>query len=113
MAQSFDGCLSVARDIEVPHILDRYVLYPSQPSCPHSLQHQETQALYRRLDGVIDSMPSWGSEARHEGAVAKCVGGVEDHIHVLLGLKATHSVAEVVRGIKSASSAWVHSDLGM
>jgi len=54
-----------------------------------------------------------GGAARQEGAIAKCVGGVEDHVHILLELKATHSVANVVRGIKSASSAWVHADLGV
>jgi REP element-mobilizing transposase RayT len=34
------------------------------------------------------------------------VGGVADHIHLLLSLRATHAVADLVREIKKASSNW-------
>jgi len=33
-------------------------------------------------------------------------GGVEDHMHLLLGLKATHCVADLVREIKKATHDW-------
>ena len=36
------------------------------------------------------------------------IGGVADHIHVLMRLRATHCLAEVMRQIKSGSSRWVH-----
>src|SRR3954454_19680782 len=35
------------------------------------------------------------------------IGLVADHIHLLVGLKATHSLADVLRELKKASSAWV------
>jgi len=45
--------------------------------------------------------------------VPEIVGGVEDHVHVLVGLRATHCVADVSREIKSASSRWVHEEIGL
>jgi len=41
------------------------------------------------------------------------VGGVADHVHLLLGLRATHCLADVVREIKTASSRWIHEELRM
>ena len=34
------------------------------------------------------------------------IGGVADHVHLLLGMKATHCVSDVVREVKKVSSAW-------
>ena len=36
------------------------------------------------------------------------VGGIADHVHVLMRLRATHSLADVVRDIKAGCSRWVH-----
>lgn len=43
--------------------------------------------------------------------VPEIIGGVEDHIHLLVGLRATHRLADVLREIKAASSKWVHQEL--
>jgi putative transposase len=53
-----------------------------------------------------------GGAARTLGAIPEAVGGVADHVHVLLGLQATHCLADVVRDMKRASSAWVHENIG-
>lgn len=53
-----------------------------------------------------------GGVARNLEVVPDAIGGVADHVHLLLGLKATHSLAEVVRGIKAVSSKWVHEEIG-
>jgi REP element-mobilizing transposase RayT len=49
-----------------------------------------------------------------EGLGARCeiVGGMEDHVHLLVRLRATHTLADFMRELKKASSAWVHHDLG-
>lgn len=39
------------------------------------------------------------------------IGGVADHVHLLVGLRATHCLADVVREIKTASSRWIHEEL--
>ena len=40
------------------------------------------------------------------------IGGVADHVHLLLGLKATARLSDVVRDIKAVSSRWVHDETG-
>ena len=53
-----------------------------------------------------------GGSAKAIEVVPEAVGGVADHIHMLLGLRATHALATVVREIKTASSRWVHANAG-
>ena len=40
------------------------------------------------------------------------VGGIDDHVHLLVGLKATHKLADVMRELKKSSSNWVHDHIG-
>jgi putative transposase len=53
-----------------------------------------------------------GGIARNAGTVPEAVGGVADHVHLLLGLPATARLADVVRDIKAVSSKWVHDETG-
>src|SRR5581483_1016744 len=41
------------------------------------------------------------------------VGGVSDHMRLLVGLRATHCLADVLRELKSVSSGWVHGEIGL
>lgn len=45
--------------------------------------------------------------------IPEIVGGTNDHVHLLVGLRATHCLADVLRDIKSASSEWVHKEIGV
>jgi REP element-mobilizing transposase RayT len=45
------------------------------------------------------------------GGIPESVGGVADHVHLLVGLKATHCLADVLRELKKASSVWVHETI--
>ena len=45
------------------------------------------------------------------GGTPEVVGGVSDHVHLLVGLRATHRLADVLREVKSVSSAWVHQEI--
>jgi REP element-mobilizing transposase RayT len=47
------------------------------------------------------------------GAVSERVGGVADHIHLLVGLKATHRLSDFMRELKKAMSIWVHDEIGL
>lgn len=53
-----------------------------------------------------------GGAAKTLDIVPEAVGGVTDHVHLLLGMKATHTLADVMRDLKRASSAWVHETMG-
>jgi putative transposase len=49
-----------------------------------------------------------GGTARTNGFKALAVGGIEDHVHVLLSLPATLAVAKAVQLIKGGSSKWMN-----
>jgi REP element-mobilizing transposase RayT len=49
-----------------------------------------------------------GGIARQNQMKAIEVGGVEDHIHILLSLPATMPVAKAMQLIKGGSSKWIH-----
>src|SRR5258708_6223940 len=54
-----------------------------------------------------------GATIRRLGGFPEGVGGVADHVHLLVGLKATHGLADVMRELKKASSVWVHEEVGL
>ena len=54
-----------------------------------------------------------GGTIRGLGGYPEGIGGVADHVHLLVGLKATHCLADVLRELKKASSAWVHEEIGL
>jgi REP-associated tyrosine transposase len=58
--------------------------------------------LHAYLGGIVKNLDG----------VPLAIGGVEDHVHLLVGLRATHAVAGVMREVKGGSSEWVHSTLG-
>jgi len=52
--------------------------------------------------------PFLGGIARENGMKALSIGGVEDHVHILLSMPATMPVAKAMQLIKGGSSKWVH-----
>ena len=46
------------------------------------------------------------------GCIPEAVGGTNDHVHILVGFRATNCLADLVKDIKVASSKWVHQDIG-
>ena len=54
-----------------------------------------------------------GGTVRGLGGISEGVGGVADHVHLLVGLKATHCLADVLREIKKGASIWVHDEIGL
>ena len=52
--------------------------------------------------------PYLGGIARENGMTALEIGGVRDHVHMLLSLPSTLSVAKALQLIKGGSSKWVH-----
>jgi REP element-mobilizing transposase RayT len=61
-----------------------------------------TPALQQRL------WPFLGGIARQNKMKAIAVGGVEDHVHLLLSIPATVSIAKTMQLLKGGSSKWVH-----
>ena len=49
-----------------------------------------------------DSLHAYlGGIAKTLGGVPIAIGGIEDHAHVLMGLRATQAIANVMRDVKS------------
>lgn len=53
-----------------------------------------------------------GGTVKGLGGYPQGIGGVADHVHLLVGLKSTHCLADVLRELKKASSMWVHDEIG-
>ncbi|GAA5482884.1 IS200/IS605 family transposase [Haloferula sargassicola] len=76
--------------------------------------------VFSTKDRINRIAPAWrdrlhgfmGGVARTSHAVPEAIGGVGDHVHLLLGFKATTSLADLVRDVKSVSSRWVHEEIG-
>jgi putative transposase len=51
-----------------------------------------------------------GGIARENGIRALAVGGTADHVHLLISLPRTISVAKAVQLLKSGSSKWIHEN---
>jgi putative transposase len=68
----------------------------------------------KNREGII--APEWrsrmheylGGTVRGLGGTPDRVGGVADHVHLLVGLKATHCLSDFMRELKKASSLWAH-----
>jgi putative transposase len=71
----------------------------------------------KNREPLIDS--SWrsdlheylGGTVRGLGGQSEGVGGVADHVHLLVGLRATHCLADFMRELKKASSVWVRDEI--
>jgi putative transposase len=53
-----------------------------------------------------------GGLVRHLGGVSDEINGMTDHVHLLVGLRPTHCLADVLQEVKSTSSKWVHDEIG-
>jgi REP element-mobilizing transposase RayT len=70
---------------------------------------------------IMYYQPAWradlhaylGGIIRTANGIAESVGGVSDHVHLLIGLRATHRLADVLRELKAVSSGWVHDEIGI
>jgi len=49
-----------------------------------------------------------GGIARENNMIALAIGGIEDHVHLLIILPTTLSIAKAIQLIKGSSSKWVH-----
>ena len=57
--------------------------------------------LHEYLGGTISAL----------GGFSQGVGDVADYVHLLVGLKATHCLADVMRELKKGSSIWVNKTI--
>lgn len=61
------------------------------------------------MDNLRDRLWSYmGGITKQNDMTALAIGGVEDHVHLLLGMPASLSVSKAAQLIKGGSSKWIH-----
>jgi REP element-mobilizing transposase RayT len=87
------------------------------------MAHSYTQLLYHIVYSTKERQP-WlkdtdirrrvyeylGGAIRGEGGVSICIGGIEDHVHLLVRLRQDKAVSAVIGAIKSCCSGWIHRE---
>jgi REP element-mobilizing transposase RayT len=81
--------------------LHYHLVFATKNRAP-SIDAQWRSRLHEYLGGTIAGLDGF----------PQGVGGVADHVHLLVGLKATHCLADILRELKKASSIWVHKKIG-
>lgn len=59
--------------------------------------------LHEYLGGTVNKLDGF----------SQGVGGMPDHVHLLVGLKSTHCLADFMRELKKAASSWIHEENGL
>jgi len=52
-----------------------------------------------------------GGTVKGLGAFPQGIGGVEDHVHLLIGFKATHRLSDFMQELKKSSSNWIRNEI--
>jgi putative transposase len=81
--------------------LHYHLVFSTKNRAPFIKQTWITQ-LHEYLGGTVTGL----------GGFPQGTGGAADHVHMLVGLKATHCLADFMRELKKASSVWVHEHTG-
>ena len=53
-----------------------------------------------------------GSIVKERKGIPHSINGTKDHVHMLISIPTTMSVAEMMRFVKGSSSRWVHQEFG-
>ena len=56
--------------------------------------------LYKYISGII----------KNNGHKMLIINGVPDHIHILIGMRPSQSVSELLKDIKGSSSKWINEN---
>ncbi len=64
------------------------------------------------MSGARIFIPTWAELSKESTACRLPLVGIEDHAHLLVGLRATHRLDYVLRDIKADTSGWVHEVVG-
>ena len=58
---------------------------------------------HRYLAGIVKGL----------GATPLQIGGIDDHVHILLRMRATHSVAGLIQEIKKSGTHWLQEEMNV
>jgi REP element-mobilizing transposase RayT len=74
-----------------------HLIFSTKDRQPYFQQAELRERVHSYLGGVVNGL----------GCHCLMVGGATDHVHLLLGMSRTLTIADVVRDTKRASSLWI------
>ena len=80
--------------------LQYHIVFGTKDRLP-SIQPKLQSRLYEYIGGIV----------RGENGMLIAIGGMPDHIHLLVTLHSTTCLADMLRRIKANSSKWVHENV--
>ncbi len=85
------------------------------PSYNQLLYHVVFATKYREntlTDDIRERVFNYmGGIIRNLGGSSQIIGGMPDHVHILLRYRPDAALSELIRDIKSNSSKWIHEEL--
>jgi REP element-mobilizing transposase RayT len=87
---------------------------------PHSLSDVLVHVIFstkERRPMIADDLRArlfgyMGSIVKERKGIPHIINGTKDHVHMLVSIPTTMSVAEMMRFVKGSSSRWVHQEFG-
>ena len=73
----------------------------------HIVFHTKSTGIVMRNEDLARVFQYIGGIIRDEGAIPFAIGGVADHIHILMSLPKTVALSDLMRVIKAKSSKWL------
>ncbi len=73
----------------------------------HIVFHTKSTGIVMRDEDLVRVFQYIGGIIRDEGAIPFAIGGVADHIHILMSLPKTMALSDLMRVIKAKSSKWL------
>jgi len=81
--------------------LHYHIVFSTKNRAPY-IKDTWIERLHEYIGGTVTGL----------GGFPQKTGGVADHVHLLVGLKATHCLADFMRELKKSTSVWVHEEIG-
>ena len=75
--------------------LHYHIVFSTKERCPF-LRDSWRAKMHEYLGGTVRGL----------GGIPEAIGGVADHVHLLVGLRATHCLADFMQEMKKATSIW-------
>jgi REP element-mobilizing transposase RayT len=77
--------------------LHYHIIFSTKNRTP-TIEPAWRERLWKYLGGIVEG----------EGGIPLRIGGVADHVHLLITLLPKHDVSSIVQKLKANSSGWVH-----
>jgi len=82
--------------------LHYHIVFSTKNRVPY-LEKDWRDRLHAYLSGTVSGLKAFPQNT----------GGWNDHVHLLLGMPATHCVSDLVREVKKASNKWIREEIGV